>query len=76
MKKKLTESCLKKQNPWWSKQMKKQILIFTLIFATVVVTAFFASCVTTEHHANANFPAAVETAGNWTRLLNALKNLP
>jgi len=41
--------------------MKKQILIFTLIFATVVATAFFASCVTTEHHAEANFPAVIKT---------------
>ena len=32
---------------------------FILIF--VVSACFFASCVTTEHHANANFPAAVET---------------
>lgn len=41
--------------------MKKQILIFTLIFATVVATAFFVSCVTTEHHAEANFPAVIKT---------------
>ena len=32
---------------------------FILIF--VVSACFFASCVTTEHHAEANFPAVIKT---------------